>query len=712
MSRSLVQRLNVIIRSVSGVALLAACLALAALDLNAQRRALHNELTSIAGLLGASTAPALVFNDPGAAEELLAALERLPHIRAAVLYRADDKLFASHRRHGAEPPPRPGAAGRYDWPAGHLDIEQPVVFDGERLGTLVVRSALTPLTQRMLQYGLALVAVLVVTTFMVWLMSRRLIGRVMQPVLTLSATANAVTSHSNYALRAPAGDDNEIGKLIEHFNTMIEGIERRDNEIKEHRAHLADRVEQRTAELTQANSALAVATAEAEEAARKLAEIAFYDTLTGLPNRSLLNDRLHQLIERSRREHTRFVLMFMDLDRFKLINDSLGHAVGDALLRTVAERLRTILRVEDTVARLGGDEFMLLLPGTHSAEDAGRIAHKLITRIGEPMFCEGHELHVTTSIGIGLYPGDGADPGTLIKHADASMYRAKEMGRNHYAFYSADLNTRNERRLTLETHLRRALDNDEFAVHYQPLVETTSGRIVGVEALLRWQSPALGSVTPAEFIPVAEESGLIVPIGSWVLDQACRQAVAWSDAGLAPVSVAVNLSTRQMHGKALLKSVLGSLAESGIAPQRLCLEITESLAMQNIEAVSLTLHALREMGIEISIDDFGTGHSSLGYLKRLPIHTLKIDRSFVSDIPQDEDDMAIAAAIIAMAHRLKLKVVAEGVETEAQRDFLRGQRCDLMQGYLFSRPLPAEQIAGLLPLAETGARGRESGGRG
>ncbi len=711
MRRSLVQRLNAIIRSVSGLALLVACLALAAFDFNAQRRALHDELTSIAGLLGASTAPALVFNDPTTAEEMLAAVERLPRIRAVALYGKSegDGLFASYHRAGATAPLRPGRAVRYDWATGHLDIEQPVGIEGETLGHLVVRASLDPLTHRMLQYGLALLVVMTTAVFIVWLMSRRLIGRVMRPVLALSATARAVTSHGNYTLRAPPGDADEIGELVEHFNTMLADIEQRDNEIEGHRAHLVERVAQRTAELTHANTALAIARDAAEDAARRLSEIAYYDTLTGLPNRSLLNDRLCQLIEHSRRKYARFAILFMDLDRFKLINDSLGHTVGDALLRTVAERLSAQLRVEDTVARLGGDEFMLLLPGVHSAEDAGRIAHKLIASIAEPMDCEGHQLHVTTSIGIALYPDDGADPVTLTKHADASMYRAKEMGRNHYAFYSAELNARSERRLTLETRLRHALEHGELAVHYQPLVEVTSGAIVSVEALLRWQHPELGAVSPVEFIPVAEESGLIVPIGAWVLDQACRQAVVWSDAGFAPVGVAVNLSARQMHGKTLLKNVLGTLADSGLAPGRLCLEITESMAMQNIEAVSLTLHALREMGIEISIDDFGTGHSSLGYLKRLPIHTLKIDRSFVRDIPKDEDDMAIAAAIIAMAHRLKLKVVAEGVETESQRDFLRGQCCDLMQGYLFSRPLPAEQIAKLLPLAGIGSRGQAAG---
>jgi len=388
--------------------------------------------------------------------------------------------------------------------------------------------------------------------------------------------------------------------------------------------------------------------------------------------------------------------MFLDLDRFKIINDTLGHPMGDRLLKGVAQRLRSCLREGDTVARLGGDEFMVVLPAIAHAEDAARVGQRILDALSVPFNFEGHELHIGVSIGIALYPNDGKSAEALLKNADIAMYRAKEQGRNNYQFYTPALNDMAFERLTLENSLRRALERREFVVHYQPQVSLNTGQIVGMEALVRWRHPELGLVAPMKFIPVAEETGLIVPIGEWVLQMACAQNKAWQEAGFPPLRVTVNLSARFFRRKDLMETVARILKETGLDPDYLELELTEGTTMENAEATIRTLHELKEMGVHLSIDDFGTGYSSLSYLKRFPLATLKIDRLFVQDITTSSDGAVITLAIIAMAHSLGLKVIAEGVETEEQLAFLRAHRCDEMQGYLFSRPIPAEAFTQLL----------------
>jgi len=366
------------------------------------------------------------------------------------------------------------------------------------------------------------------------------------------------------------------------------------------------------------------------------------------------------------------------------------------LLKGVAQRLRSCLREGDTVARLGGDEFMVVLPAIAHAEDAARVGQRILDALSVPFNFEGHELHIGVSIGIALYPNDGKSAEALLKNADIAMYRAKEQGRNNYQFYTPALNDMAFERLTLENSLRRALERREFVVHYQPQVSLNTGQIVGMEALVRWRHPELGLVAPMKFIPVAEETGLIVPIGEWVLQMACAQNKAWQEAGFPPLRVTVNLSARFFRRKDLMETVARILKETGLDPDYLELELTEGTTMENAEATIRTLHELKEMGVHLSIDDFGTGYSSLSYLKRFPLATLKIDRLFVQDITTSSDGAVITLAIIAMAHSLGLKVIAEGVETEEQLAFLRAHRCDEMQGYLFSRPIPAEAFTQLL----------------
>lgn len=419
---------------------------------------------------------------------------------------------------------------------------------------------------------------------------------------------------------------------------------------------------------------------------------AFHDPLTGLPNRMLFNQQLPRAIAQARQHQQMLGVFFLDLDRFKTINDTLGHAIGDQLLQQVTQRLMQILRQEDVIARWGGDEFTLLLPALPSAADAANVAQRLLAMLKPAFQLDGQELHISSSIGIALFPQDGDDMTSLLQNADAAMYRAKEQGRNNYQFYTTTLNAQSSQRLILENSLHSALARQEFVIYYQPQVNVETGQVIQVEALLRWQHPKLGLVSPQTFIPLAEETGLIVPIGEWVLRQACKQWQDWHQLGLPDMRVAVNLSARQLQHPDLVTTVTALLQESQLPPAILELEITETAAMRDVDATIETLQALRSLGVRISMDDFGTGYSSLSYLKKFPLHGLKIDRAFIHEVAHNEADRAMVTAIIAMAQGLRLNVVAEGVETLAQLEGLRVMGCTDMQGFLFSQPLPAAQV--------------------
>jgi diguanylate cyclase (GGDEF)-like protein/PAS domain S-box-containing protein len=429
---------------------------------------------------------------------------------------------------------------------------------------------------------------------------------------------------------------------------------------------------------------------------RKMAHLAHHDFLTGLPNRVLLTERLAQAIGLARRRGKQVALLFVDLDYFKHINDSLGHAVGDLVLQSAALRLSACVRTTDTVCRQGGDEFVILLAEIEQPQDAALVAEKLLVALAEPQMIGQHEIHVTLSIGISVYPDDGIDTDTVMQNADTAMYHAKASGRNNYQFFTAGMNSHAVRRLFVETGLRRALRQSEFRLHYQPQIDLASGTMTGTEALIRWLDPALGLVEPEQFVPIAEECGLIVPIGRWVLREACRQVQSWLNSGLHAVPVAVNISALEFRHKGFVEGLALILKETGLAPRYLELELTENIIMQDTESSALVLAALKAMGVQLAIDDFGTGYSSLGYLKRFPIDTLKIDQSFVRDLATDADDATIVSAVIGMGRNLKQRVIAEGVETQEQLAFLRTQRCDEGQGFLFNRPLPAEDFARLL----------------
>jgi diguanylate cyclase (GGDEF)-like protein/PAS domain S-box-containing protein len=430
-----------------------------------------------------------------------------------------------------------------------------------------------------------------------------------------------------------------------------------------------------------------------KEAEEKLVYLAHYDGLTGLPNRALFFDRLKQTLAQAGRRGVLAAVMFVDLDRFKVVNDTLGHAVGDELLRHVAQRLAGCVRVGDTVCRFSGDEFVLIINDLGASEDARLIAQKVLFAFADPFRVSGHEIFVSTSIGISMYPTDCEDEETLLKDADTAMYRAKESGRNNFQFYTREMNARAMYRLKLENSLRHALERGEFRLHYQPKACLHTGRVTGVEALLRWQRPEHGLVPPADFVPLLEDTGLIVPVGEWVIAEACRQIAAWRASGREPVSIAINISARQFAARNLGEIVTRVLDQHGADPRYIELELTESLLMVNTEEAVRTLEYLKSLGLRLSIDDFGTGYSSLSYLKRFPIDALKIDRSFIDEITTDVGDATITRAVIGMAHNLGLKVVAEGVETQEQISFLSANGCDEAQGYYLARPRPAGEIS-------------------
>jgi diguanylate cyclase (GGDEF)-like protein len=434
----------------------------------------------------------------------------------------------------------------------------------------------------------------------------------------------------------------------------------------------------------------------ARELSHKLARLALHDSLTDVPNRTLLSDRLEQAIMRAQRSGSSVALLFIDLDRFKHINDSLGHAIGDELLRSVARRLLACVRSSDTVSRQGGDEFLILLADVAHAHDAAVCADKIIQTLGTPHRIGEHDLRLTASIGIATYPDDAADADTLLKNADFAMYQAKYSGRNNYQFFRPEMNANAIERQAVETDLRHAIDRREFLLNYQPKVNLATGAISGVEALIRWQRPQRGLVQPAQFIPIAEESGLIVHIGRWVLEEACRQARAWMDAGLAPIVIAINISAVELRAKDFLDGVRDILRRSRLEPRFLEIELTETFMLQDWKSTADVLRALKALGVKIALDDFGTGYSSLSFMKLFPIDTLKIDQSFVRDMTSDSDDASIVSAVINMGRSLNMSVVAEGIQTREQLAFLQAHHCPEGQGFYFARPVLAPQLASLL----------------
>lgn len=488
----------------------------------------------------------------------------------------------------------------------------------------------------------------------------------------------------------------------EEINSHEDIAAKREDSMQLTQVELQLKSTEHTAMLQEANTHLVkaalaaqVQTEQIEKVRVELEHLAHHDALTNLPNRVLLRDRLIQAIEAAHRQGRQLGLMFMDIDRFKNINDSLGHAVGDQLLQSVAKRLLTSVRVSDTVSRQGGDEFVLLLPLIESRDGAELSAKKILTALTHPHDVGGHDLHITFSIGIAIYPDDGEDAETLLKHADIAMFYAKDSGRNNYKFFVQKMIDLAVERQSIEASLHLALKRNEFVLHYQPKINLISGAIVGVEALIRWQHPQRGLLLPGHFVSIAEDCGLILPIGRWVLREACMQACAWRKAGLPDIIMAVNTSALEFRSEDFLDNVRATLKTTGLDPHLLEIELTESILMLDVESTNSMLHALSDMGIRLSIDDFGTGYSSLNYLRRFPINTLKIDQCFVNQLNTNRDDATIVQAVISMGKSLHQRVIAEGVETKEQYAFLLAENCDEGQGYYFGFPLAPQLLAAL-----------------
>lgn len=489
------------------------------------------------------------------------------------------------------------------------------------------------------------------------------------------------------------GFQSSIGLPLSSKNRVLGAICIYSNELNAFNPDEVHLLEELANNLSYGMEVLRIRT-EHEEAEKKLAFLAYHDPLTGMPNRLLLRDRFEQATVLAKRDRTGAALLYLDLDNFKLINDSLGDVYGDKLLVHVATRLKACLRETDTISRQSGDEFIILLNNVADLGMVEIIAENIIEAFVEPFHIDGHALNTSTSIGISLLPGDGKSLDVLLKNADIALYHAKESGRNTFRFFSEEMNRDALQHMQLQGQLRNSLKNKELLLHYQPQVDIASGQIIGAEALLRWQHPELGLVAPAKFIPLAERSGLIIPIGEWVLNEACRQAKIWNASpALPPMVMAVNLSALQFKRGNLIETVINALERSGLPAGQLELELTESILLQDMDVVMKTLRRLKEIGVKLSIDDFGTGYSSLSYLKRLDVDKLKIDQSFVRDLIEDQDDASIVKAIIQLGHTLQLTTIAEGVETSAQLDILRSNGCDQFQGYLFSRALPAEAFS-------------------
>lgn len=618
------------------------------------RAVLVADLQVQARMIAANSSAALVFDDADAAAEILGALKASEDVAAARLYRDDGRLLAAFGN--------PGLARQW------LELREPVHYLGRDYGWLVIDADLHRLNQRMLLYAFGAVGVLVLSAILTLWLFARVVDRITAPIDSLIALMQRVAREGDYSRRSGIRSGNEIGQIARSFDLMLGEIELRQQAL----------------------------THELEERRRTQAQLdhlARHDPLTQLGNRHALQQRMDEVQRQCREQGLSCALLLLDLDNFKVVNDSLGHQAGDQLLTQMAIRLQTMLGESTPAYRLGGDEFAILLTG-ESLDSACQSLCRAILELMRPRFEIGsHEVFATVSVGFALYPSHAAQLEQLMRPADLALYAAKAQGRDTWRAFTPEMREKADQRLQLESDLRRALERREFHLVYEPQIDLASGRLGGVEALLRWQHPERGLVGPAEFIPVAEETGMIVAIGEWVLRQACRDGPRLLSLGLPPdFRLAVNLAPRQLAEPGLATIVAEALAASGFAARHLELEITESAMTERIELVAERMQAIARLGVSFAMDDFGTGASSLNYLRRLPISKLKIDRSFVSDIPGSHADCEIAAAIIAIGSRLRMPVLAEGIETLAQLEFLRSQGCAYGQGHHFARPLPVEDF--------------------
>ncbi len=662
-----------IMMMISTSVLIFSSLAYLANELFSLKHSIKERIAIQAEMVANNANAAILFNDMKVAEEILNSLKADEHVVSAHIFDNNRKVLAEYQRRN--PIDRHFVSldiGIIDLiPLGQVYVEKPVILTGERLGSVAVYATTSELALRIVRYLTIAVAILVLSIFVALLMSTSLTQLVSAPIIHLATVARQVAAEGNYKVRVKASSNDELGALADDFNTMLDRIEQRDVELE-------SLVKHRTDELINLNE--------------KLRHQAYHDPLTGLPNRALFDDRLSQAIVHGSRRNKQFAICYLDLDRFKTINDTLGHDVGDELLKKVSDRLEECVRKEDAVARLGGDEFTILINNLRNPEDAAVCTNTIAQRLKEPVVLAGRKLSLTASIGIAVFPEDGKDIVTLKKNADTAMYHAKELGRDKVEFFSDQLNNKVRQRLLLETELARAIDEEQLVIHFQPQFNIKQHRLVGFEALVRWNHPEKGLIYPVDFIPFAEENGLVSAIDRWVLQTACSKFASLAKHSTQPLKLAVNIAADDLHKLDLPTVVTEVLQQNDIKPENLELEITEGSIMKNTDASLKILQTIRDLGVGLALDDFGTGYSSLRYLKLFPFGAIKIDRSFVRDIASDSEDANIVRVIISMARHLNLDVIAEGVETIHQLKLLDSMNCHNVQGYYLSKPLAEKDI--------------------
>jgi len=639
-----------------------------------QRASLRSDLLEetqvFARGISENCAAAMIFNDQQAATRVLEPLAVKPHVIRARLFDTKQEVFADFHQNLARDPNIDALKTLttlhqgYQFSADYLDIFEPVVYKGEVIGQLMLRSDLTKVNDILISYAWIGLVIFFIYSALAFLLANGLQRLISEPIKSLVQSMQRVSEDKDYTHRVEKQSHDELGSLFDGFNRMLEELEKRDQELCKNES--------------------------------RLDYLAYHDPLTKLANRLLFQDRLEHSMARAKRLKSRVAILFIDLDRFKHINDSLGHDAGDRVLCFVAERLQKQVREADTLARLGGDEFVIVLEHLKKTEDLARFVQKLLKDLMQPIVIAEQKLHVTASLGISIYPENGEDADSLMSAADIAMYQAKQNGTNTYRFYSAEMNTHSRESLILENKLREALSHDQLVLYYQPQFELKTGLLIGFEALIRWNSPELGFVSPADFIPLAEESGVIVSIGEWVLMTACQTLKQLQDNWQIPLRMAVNISPRQFQHDSLVQTVAEALYRSRIEPGCLELEVTEGMVMNNVKHAIAKMEELNTMGIQLAIDDFGTGYSSLGYLKKFPISRLKIDQSFVKDLADNSSDQAIVNSVIALGKNMNMEIIAEGIETIEQFDYLKKAGCDQGQGYLMGRPLNPNKLAVLL----------------